>query len=192
MNPNSPDILIETLVHTLAMRDTETEEHTRRVAAIAVELSRLYGLSKEEQLHMQQGALLHDIGKIAIPDRILLKKGPLSIKEYKVIQRHPVIAGNLLGHIPALQPAMSIPYHHHERWDGSGYPEGLKWDAIPVFARIFSVADVWDALLSNRPYRPAWSEEAAFEYILQNSGILFDPEVVSVFLKLVEHHRDGK
>jgi len=179
---NSLDALVETLVRMLEMRDVETEEHTRRVAALSVDMARLCGLSMHEQIYIKQGALLHDIGKVGIPDKILRKKGPLSTKEFGIIKRHPSYVEKLLGHIPLLRPAVDISYSHHERWDGSGYPRGLKNIEIPLLARVFAIADVWDALISNRPYRPAWSEDAAFDYIHHNSGILFDPEIVDIFL----------
>ena len=138
---------------------------------------------KEEQLiHMRRGGLLHDIGKVGVPDYIRLKPGPLTEEEWKIMRKHPQFAHDLLAPISYLQLAMDIPYCHHEKWDGTGYPNGLKEDLIPLTARIFAVIDVWDALTSDRPYRPAWSEEKARDYIRENSGTYFDPQVVEMFL----------
>jgi len=131
---------------------------------------------------VRRGALLHDIGKLGIPDRILFKPGKLTEKEMEIMKRHPGIAYELLSPIPFLIKAIDIPYCHHEKWDGTGYPRGLKGDRIPLSARIFSVVDVWDALTSDRPYRAAWSKEKTLEYILQQSEIHFDPVVTEIFL----------
>jgi HD-GYP domain-containing protein (c-di-GMP phosphodiesterase class II) len=147
------------------------------------------GLSGEALEHFRRGALLHDIGKIGIPDAILHKPGPLSEHEWAVMRRHPEYARNLLEPIEFLRPALDIPYCHHERWDGSGYPCGLKGDEIPLAARIFAVVDVWDALTSNRPYRGAWSNEQVRAYISSHAGRLFDPAVVRAFLAMTESER---
>ena len=134
---------------------------------------------------MRRGALLHDIGKMAIPDGILLNTGKLSQEEWGIMKKHPVYAKEMLSPIDYLVPALEIPYYHHERWDGSGYPQGLSGDDIPIAARIFAVVDVWDALQSDRPYRKAWSEKEAIQYLKDQSGKEFDPKVVSEFLDLI-------
>jgi PAS domain S-box-containing protein/putative nucleotidyltransferase with HDIG domain len=166
-------------------RDKETENHTQRVTELSVRMAQAMGLSEMEVTHIRWGALLHDIGKIAIPDQILNKPGPLTAEEWVEMRRHPEYAYEMLAPIQFLRPALDIPHCHHERWDGSGYPRGLKEEEIPVAARIFAVADVWDALTSDRPYRKALSPMAALRYIRENKGILFDPAVVSVFLEII-------
>ncbi len=179
------DATIEALARAVEMRDFETEHHTRRVTELTVRLARAMGIPEEEIVHIRRGALLHDIGKLAIPDRILLKPGPLDEKEWAVMRMHPVLAYEMLKDIAYLQPALVIPYCHHERWDGSGYPRGLKGEEIPLPARIFAVADVWDALTHKRPYRPAWSPRKALEYICEQAGKHFDPRVVEVFYRVI-------
>jgi HD-GYP domain-containing protein (c-di-GMP phosphodiesterase class II) len=136
-------------------------------------------------VHVRRGALLHDIGKMGIPDRILLKPGPLTDEEQLIMQRHPDYAYELLAPITFLRPALDIPYCHHEKWDGTGYPRGLKGEQIPLVARIFAIVDVWDALTSDRPYRRAWSPQAARDHIAALSGTHFDPLVVKLFLQSV-------
>lgn len=170
----------------LELRDQETEGHTRRVTELTMELAHRMEIAPEEMVHLRRGALLHDIGKMGIPDHILLKPEPLSPEERAIMETHPVLAYNLLKQIPFLEKAMDIPYCHHEKWDGSGYPRGLKGEEIPMAARIFAVVDVWDALTSDRPYRHAWEEEKVKEYIRTNSGKHFDPSVVQAFLELLE------
>lgn len=179
------DITLEGWVNALDLRDKETEEHTRRVTSLTIDLAKAMGMSENLLIHVQRGALLHDIGKIAIPDSILLKPGPLTPEEWRIMRLHPEYAYQLLSPIEYLHQAMEIPYCHHEHWDGSGYPRGLKSEAIPLAARIFAVIDVWDALISDRPYRKRWEPEAALEYIRQQSGAYFDPAVVEAFLELV-------
>jgi len=169
----------------LEYRDRETEGHSKRVTKLTVEIAQRLGISGNELENIRRGALLHDIGKMAIPDEILLKNGRLTDSEWERIKKHPEYARNMLEDIPYLKSALDIPYHHHERWDGSGYPEGLSKEAIPFSARIFAVVDVWDALISDRPYRQAWSEEKALAYIREQSGILFDPKVVEAFIDLI-------
>jgi len=142
------------------------------------------GLSEEELVHVQRGALLHDIGKMAVPDSILRKKNPLTEEERACIHKHPEYAFDFLSPIPFLHPALDIPCYHHERWDGTGYPRGLKGEGIPLMARIFAVVDVYDALRSERPYRPAWTEKKTREHICEQAGLHFDPRVVGVFLRL--------
>ncbi len=136
--------------------------------------------------HVQLGAILHDIGKMGIPDSILLKAGPLTKAEWEIMRKHPVHAYDMLSAIPFLRKAMDIPYCHHEKWDGSGYPNGLKGEDIPLSARIFALVDVWDALRSDRPYRKAWTDEEALTYIKELSGIHFDPLVVHAFFDLID------
>jgi HD-GYP domain-containing protein (c-di-GMP phosphodiesterase class II) len=143
------------------------------------------GISGEEIIHIRRGALLHDIGKMGIPDNLLLKTGPLTDNEWGEMRKHPVYAYEMLSPISYLRPALDIPYCHHERWDGTGYPRGLKGDRIPLSARIFAVVDVWDALCSDRPYRRAWPREKALEYLTENSGTHFDPAVVTAFKRML-------
>ncbi|HEY0070104.1 MAG TPA: HD domain-containing phosphohydrolase, partial [Chloroflexia bacterium] len=169
----------------LDLRDRETEGHTQRVTEMAVRLARVLGVSESALLHLRRGALLHDIGKMGIPDAILLKPGPLTDEEWAIMKRHPVYAYELLAPIEFLRPALDIPYCHHEKWDGTGYPRGLQGEQIPFSARIFAIADVWDALSSDRPYRAAWPQEKVREHIASLSGTHFDPQVVEEFLKMV-------
>jgi PAS domain S-box-containing protein len=170
----------------LEMRERETAGHSHRVVSMTLELARDAGIDEDQMTHIERGALLHDIGKMGIPDSILLKPGPLSDDEWVVMRQHPVYAYRLLSHIPYLRPALEIPYYHHERWDGTGYPQGMAGDAIPLPARLFAIIDVWDALSSNRPYRPAWTPDAVRAYIIDQSGKQFDPKVVELFLKLLQ------
>jgi HD-GYP domain-containing protein (c-di-GMP phosphodiesterase class II) len=148
-------------------------------------LTEALGVPTDQLIHIRRGALLHDIGKMAIPDKILHKPGPLTTDEWEVVKKHPMTAFELLLPIPFLHKALDIPYCHHERWDGSGYPRGLKGEEIPLSARIFSVVDVWDALTSDRPYRAAISPENAMTYLKDQSGIYFDPEIVLAFEKVI-------
>lgn len=180
----SYDATIEGWARALDYRDRETEGHSRRVTDITVEMARAFGMADEELVHVRRGALMHDIGKLGVPDNILLKPGPLSEDEWAVMKRHPELAYKLLHPIAYLRTAIDIPYSHHEKWDGSGYPKGLKGDQIPLAARIFAVVDVWDALLSDRPYRGAWTEDKVRSYIESQRGIQFDPDVVTEFLNL--------
>ncbi len=168
----------------LDYRDKETEGHSRRVTETAVKIAQAMGMNSEELVHARRGALLHDIGKLGIPDSILLKPGKLTEEEMEVIKKHPILALELLSPIPFLKNALDIPYCHHEKWNGTGYPRGLKGEQIPLAARIFSVVDVYDALMSDRPYRPAWSKEKTTEYIRGLAGIQFDPAVVDKFFKM--------
>ncbi len=175
---------IEGWSRVLDLRDKETEGHTQRVTEATVNLARLLNIPEEEIIHVRRGALLHDIGKMAIPDNILQKPGPLNDEEWIEMRRHPVFAYEMLHPIVYLRRALDIPYCHHERWDGSGYPRGLKGEEIPLPARIFSIVDVWDALLSNRPYRKGLTEEYVLEYIKRQSGTAFDPRLVEAFLDI--------
>ena len=178
------DTTLEGWANALELRDHDTEGHSRRVTETTIRLARMMGIQEQEITHIQRGAMLHDIGKVGIPDRILSKPGPLTDEEWSLMKQHPVFARKLLSKIPYLQNALEIPYSHHERWDGSGYPEGLAGERIPLAARIFAVVDVWDALTSDRPYRPAWSEEKTLRYIREQSGVHFDPQVVESFLRI--------
>ncbi|MBI4787875.1 MAG: HD-GYP domain-containing protein [Chloroflexi bacterium] len=166
------------------MRDKETEGHTQRVTEMTVRVAAAMGIHDAEMAQVRRGALLHDIGKMGVPDSILLKREPLTEDEWIIMRRHPDFAYELLAPIAHLRPALDIPYCHHENWDGSGYPRGLKGEQIPLAARIFAVVDAWDALLSERPYRAAWSEENVREYLRAQSGQRFDPNVVEVFLRM--------
>lgn len=177
------DETIEGWSRAMYLRDRETEGHTRRVTEMTVTLAKAMGLPEEAILQYRRGAMLHDIGKIGVPDSILHKPGPLSEEEWVIMRRHPQQAYELLASISYLQLALDIPYCHHERWDGSGYPRGLQGDQIPLAARLFAVVDVFDALSSDRPYRKAWPKEKALEYIIQESGKQFDPAVIDVFIK---------
>ena len=178
------DATIEGWSRALELRDKETQGHTQRVLELTMRLAKAMGMSEAQLVQIRRGALLHDIGKMGIPDSILLKPGPLTDEEQAIMRRHPVYAYQLLSSIAFLRPALDIPYYHHERWDGMGYPVGLRGEQIPLAARIFSVVDVWDALRSSRPYSPGWTEEEALRYIVEESGKHFDPQVVEAFVRL--------
>ncbi|MCR4433167.1 MAG: GAF domain-containing protein [Caldiserica bacterium] len=184
------DATIEGWSRALDLRDKETEGHTQRVTELTLRLAREMGISDEELIHLRRGALLHDIGKMGIPDHILLKPGPLTEEEWEIMRKHPQYAYEMLSPIEYLRPALDIPYCHHEKWDGTGYPRGLKGEQIPLAARIFAVVDVWDALTSDRPYRGAWPKEKALEYIREQSGKHFDPKVVELFLEIANQIQD--
>jgi HD-GYP domain-containing protein (c-di-GMP phosphodiesterase class II) len=169
----------------LDLRDKETEGHTQRVVEETVKLARAMRVPEAELSNVRRGALLHDIGKMGIPDDILHKPGPLTAEEWAIMRQHPVYAQEMLSPISYLRPALDIPYSHHEKWDGSGYPNGLKGEQIPLTSRIFAVVDVFEALTSNRPYRPAWSREKALEHIREQAGKHFDPTIVDTFLRMV-------
>jgi putative two-component system response regulator len=176
---------IEGWSHAMDLRDRETEGHSRRVTELSIKLAQAIGMSDEDIVHMRHGALLHDMGKIGIPDSILHKPDDLTEQEWTIMRQHPRFAYEMLSSIEYLREALEIPYFHHEKWDGTGYPQGLKGEQIPIAARIFAVADVWDALTSNRPYRPAWSREAALNHIQEQSGKHFDPRVVELFFRVI-------
>lgn len=176
------DATIEGWARALELRDNETEGHTRRVAALTVRLARLFGLSDAELVQVRWGALLHDIGKMGIPDAILLKRDALSEAEWAIMKKHPQFAFEMLAPIQYLRSALDIPYSHHEKWDGSGYPLGLHGKQIPLSARIFAVVDVWDALRSNRLYRGSWSVKKVRRHLHSLAGTHFDPAVVKVCL----------
>ncbi|HMV28141.1 MAG TPA: PAS domain S-box protein [Anaerolineales bacterium] len=179
---------IEGWVRALDLRDRETEGHTQRVTDITIRVAQQLGFSEEELSHIKRGALLHDMGKIAIPDEILQKPGPLNETEWERMRQHPMYAYEMLSPIAYLNPALDIPFYHHERWNGSGYPHGLKGEKIPLSARLFAIVDVWDALRSDRPYRKAIPREQVIEYLSENANILFDPKLVEVFLKFVKEN----
>ncbi|HTP02823.1 MAG TPA: HD domain-containing phosphohydrolase [Anaerolineales bacterium] len=182
---------IEGWSRALDLRDRDTEGHTQRVTDMAVKLARRLGFSESEVVHVRRGAVLHDIGKMAIPDSILLKPGPLTPEEWEVIRQHPRYAYELLSPIPYLGSAIDIPHYHHERWDGAGYPHNLRESEIPLPARLFAVVDVYDALTSHRPYRPAWKPDDAAAYIGNQSGKHFDPEVAAEFLRMLNNPRQN-
>lgn len=185
------DSTIEAWSRLLDLHDHETEGHTRRVAELSVRLARAVGMPENEVVHLRRGALLHDIGKIAVPDHILQKRGELTPEEAEEMQRHPRYAYEVLSSIQYLQNALDIPYCHHEKWDGTGYPRGLKGEEIPLAARIFAIVDVWDALRSPRPYREAWARARACEYMRAQAGKYFDPHLIETFLRLIENDPDA-
>jgi putative nucleotidyltransferase with HDIG domain len=179
------DLTLEGWSKALEMRDKETRGHSRRVTLLTMKIAEQMGIPKEEIYNLRRGALLHDIGKMAIPDIILHKPGQLDEEEWEIIRQHPGYAHEMLKDIEFLEPALAIPLYHHERWDGDGYPNGLSGKEIPLGARIFSVVDNWDALNSNRPYRTAWKQEDVITYINEESGKKFDPQIVSIFLAII-------
>lgn len=176
---------IEGWSHAMDLRDRETEGHSRRVAELTVKLAQHLGMSNEEILHLRRGALLHDMGKIGIPDTILHKTGKLGAEEWVTMRKHPQLAFDMLYRVEYLRPALDIPYCHHEKWDGTGYPRGLRGEEIPMAARLFAIVDVWDALTSDRSYRSAWSEADALAYIREQSGKHFDPRAVDLFFEVL-------
>lgn len=176
----------------LEIRDRETEGHAKRVTQLTLRISRILGFTDEQLVHIHRGALLHDIGKLGIPDDILRKPGPLTEQEMRIMRLHPQIAVDLLTSIEYLRPALNIPRYHHEKWDGSGYPHGLRGESIPLEARIFAIIDVFDALSADRPYRKAMPRHEVLEYIKAETGKHFDPAVANIFLAEIEkdEHRD--
>lgn len=177
---------IEGLARALELHSKETVGHSRRVVEMTLTLAKMLDIAGENLIHIRHGVLLHDIGKMGITNRVLSKPGPLSKGEWRVLREHPTVAKNLLEPIEFLRPAIDIPYCHHERWDGSGYPRGLVGEEIPLAARIYAVVDVYDALLSERPYGKVWSRADAREHLESNAGILFDPVIVDKFLEIDE------
>jgi len=182
------DATIEGLSRALDLRDKETKEHTLRVTAITLKLAARLGVEPSALIHIRRGAILHDIGKVAIPDQILFKPGPLTKEEWEIMRRHPDIAVEVLSPVSYLEPALEIPHWHHEKWDGTGYPDGFQHEDIPFAARLFALADVYDALISNRPYRTAWSKQDTLQYIENEAGKHFDPKIVPEFLDLVSEN----
>jgi len=179
------DSAIESWAQVLELSNRENGAHAYRVVELTIKLARSMGIAEQELIHFRRGALLHDVGKLGIPENILNKPGPLNESEWKIMQTHPQLANELLSSVNYLAPALDIPHYHHERWDGSGYPDGLHEEQIPFPARLFAVVDVYDALTSNRPYRSAWSRQVALNHIQQSSGKLFDPVVVKAFLQVM-------
>ncbi|NOY99320.1 MAG: PAS domain S-box protein [Chloroflexi bacterium] len=179
------DATIEGWSRAMDLRDRETEGHTRRVTELTLRLAQVMGLRDEQLVHMRRGALLHDMGKLGVPDHILLKPDKLTDEEWVIMRSHPQYAYEMLSPIEYLRPALEIPYCHHEKWDGTGYPQGLQGEEIPLAARIFAVVDAWDALRSDRPYRDAWPEEKVLAYIREGAGNHFDPQVVETFLTII-------
>ncbi len=177
------DATVAAFAHALEMREGEPLGHTHQVTEVTVNLSKAMGVLLPEQSHIRRGALLHDIGKMGIPESVLKKETEFTRAEWALIRQHPQLAYDLLFPIVFLHPAIDIPYCHHERWDGTGYPQGLKGEKIPLSARIFAVVDVWDALTSDRPQRKAWPEQQVLTYLLDQAGRQFDPAVVDTFLK---------
>jgi HD-GYP domain-containing protein (c-di-GMP phosphodiesterase class II) len=179
------DCTLEGWSTALELRDRETNGHTRRVTEMTIDLAMIMDIENEELINLRRGALLHDIGKMGIPDSILLKPGELTPEEWVIMRKHPIYAYNLLWPIEFLRPAIDIPYCHHEKWNGTGYPRGLSGDSIPLAARIFAIIDVWDAMRSDRPYRAALTQDRACEYIFSASGKHFDPFVVDAFFDML-------
>jgi len=177
---------IEGWSRALDLRDKETEGHTLRVTELTMRIARAMGFNDEDLLNVQRGSLLHDIGKMGIPDRILFKRSTLNPKEVEIIRKHPQFAYDLLSPIKYLHKALDIPFYHHEKWDGTGYPNGLKGEKIPLAARIFAVVDVYDALTSERPYRKPWSKERTLEHIRELEGTHFDPVITELFLSMMK------
>lgn len=181
---NSYDQTITSWVKVMDLRHKETKDHSLRVTNMTLELAKYLGFTQEQHLeHIKRGAILHDIGKMGMPDKILLKPAALSNEEWITMKQHTQIAHDLLSEIDFLSPSVSIPYCHHEKWDGTGYPQGLKAEAIPIEARIFAVVDVWDALIHPRVYKSAWPEDKVLNYIQEQAGQHFDPKVVDAFIK---------
>jgi HD-GYP domain-containing protein (c-di-GMP phosphodiesterase class II) len=184
------DATIQGWSQALELRDQGTEGHAQRVTDLTLQLAQTIGIPNIELEHIRRGVLLHDIGKMGIPDSILLKPGQLTEAEWQIMQRHPVYAYEMLSAISYLRPALDIPHFHHEKWDGSGYPDGLKGEQIPLFARLFAIVDVYDALTSDRPYRTAWTVEKTMEYIQEQAGKHFDPRVVDTFMKMISGQKN--
>ncbi|HAE58011.1 MAG TPA: hypothetical protein DCG54_00480, partial [Anaerolineae bacterium] len=185
------DATIEGWSRALELGKEESTGHAERIIELTIELAQALGLGKNELISIRQGVLLHDIGKMGVPDEILLKKGPLTKAERKIMQEHPQIAYDLLSKISYLKQALAIPHYHHEKWDGTGYPDGLRGQQIPLAARIFAIVDVWDALTNDRPYRQAWSQKKVIRYIREQRGKHFDPEITDSFLKLRSRESQG-
>ena len=180
------DTTLEGWGKALELRDKETQGHTLRVTNLTIKLARRMGCTLEQLVQIRRGVLVHDIGKMGVPDQILNKKGPLTKKEWDEMHKHPQHAFDLLYPIAYLRPALDVAYCHHERWDGTGYPRGLRDTQIPLAARIFAVVDVWDALLYERPYRKAWTRKRTIRHIQDQSGTHFDPQVVKIFLQMIQ------
>lgn len=184
------DTTLEGWARALELRDRETEGHTRRVTQLTLRLAKYMGVNDHEMVNIHRGVLLHDIGKMGVPDHILKKTGRLTDAEWVEMRQHPIYAYNLLAPISYLRSALDIPYCHHEHWDGGGYPRGLKGEQIPLSARIFSVIDIWDALLSDRPYRNAWPYDEVVQYIKDVAGTILDPHIVEIFFRMMESEKN--
>jgi len=184
--------LAEAMAQMLSLRDNETEEHSRRVVELSDKLSNELGLDETTRQHIHLGALLHDIGKVGIPDSILLKPGVLTDDERKIMMTHPTIGKRILQPLGLPPTVIDLVHHHHERCDGNGYPDRLTCKKIPLAARIFAIVDVWDALISDRPYRPAWSQEKTITYIKEQAGKHFDPDIVEKFLIVIQRENKGR
>lgn len=182
---NAYDHMLEGFARALELRDKETEGHSRRVTENSLKLAQRLGIEGQALEEIRSGAILHDIGKISIPDSILHKPGRLTPEERRIVEEHPLTAYKLLSPIAFLKKALEIPYCHHEKWDGTGYPRGLKGEEIPLAARIFAVVDVWDALSNDRSYNKAWPREQIIEYFVEQSGKHFDPQIAGLFLEMV-------
>ncbi len=180
------DATVEGFSRAMDLRDKETNGHTERVTDSTLRLAKMMNVDKESLLHIRRGALLHDIGKLGISDAILFKTEKLTDEEWEILKKHPQYAHDMIAPIEYLRPILDIPYCHHEKWDGTGYPRGLKGEQIPLAARIFAVVDVWDCLTSDRPYRPAWDKQKALAYVREQSGKHFDPKIVDLFLNMME------
>lgn len=180
------DLTLEAWAKVLEYRDKETEGHSRRLVDLSTRLAKTLGMSNGDIVAMRRGALLHDIGKLAIPDNVLLKPGTLNEEERNLIKMHPVYARKMLSKVSFLQRSIDVAYSHHEHWDGTGYPEGLKGEQIPLMARLFTVVDQWDALTSDRPYRKAWPRDKVIAYLQENAGTIFDPNMVAAFLTTLQ------
>ncbi len=180
------DAMVTAWTRQLSLRNYEQEDHLQRVAGLTLRLAQAMGVGADELRYIRYGALLHDLGKLAVPESILAKPGPLTDDEWRIMLTHPEHARQMLAAVPHLSRAIDIPYAHHERWDGTGYPRGLRGEQIPLAARIFAVVDVWDTLCSDRPYRKRWAPERAREHIRSLAGTSFDPAVVDAFLKVLD------
>lgn len=186
------DGLAEAMAQMLSLRDNETEEHARRVVELSDILALELGIEEDVRQYIHMGALLHDIGKVGIPDLILFKTGLLTDEERKIMMTHPVIGKKILQPLGLPPTVINLVYHHHERWDGGGYPDRLRGERIPLAARIFSIVDVWDALTSDRPYRKAWSQDMTIEYFTEQAGKQFDPNIVEKFLAIIQRESKGR
>ncbi len=183
---NNYDLTLEAWASVLEYRDRETEGHSRRLVELSTCLARALHLNEEQIQQLRRGALLHDMGKLAIPDKILLKPAALTKAERKLIEKHPIYAREMLAGIPFLQPSVEVAYSHHEHWDGTGYPEGLTGEQIPLLARLFAVVDSWDALRADRVYRKAWPVEKVIAHMRQNADTIYDPHILEVFLDMIQ------
>lgn len=185
---NAYDSTIEGWSRALDLRDNEIEGHSQRVTEMTIKLAGMAGVSEAELVHIRRGALLHDIGKMGVPDSILLKPGRLTDEEWILVRKHPIFSLEILSPIAYLRPALDIPYCHHEKWDGSGYPQGLKGEQIPQAARLFAIVDIWDTIRSDRPYHQSWTEEKAIRHIKSLSGTHLDPGVVELFMEMLSEN----